>query len=219
MRLPFLVRGCGAPFAGRQRPMREHALRGFLLLRVDPCRCTTFAGLLTSCVKAADGSIVLRTFPALNCVEIDGRVATGVLGVVGFCIGIPLALVVLLFKYHRRQFRSALAYFLVRSIFSGHKDTLLGMAYRVWTMLRTLAFVVISLSPLPSTVQGIGILMLVVASMLLEGLAEPRNTHIMSLLGCLEEVVLCLVVSIGLLEIGAHPLDRCPSLILWHALP
>jgi len=185
--------------------MREHALRGFLLLRVDPCRCTTFAGLLTSCVKAADGSSVLRTFPALNCDEIDGRVAAGVLGVVVFCIGIPLALVVLLFKYHRRQFRSALAYFLVRSIFSGHKDTVLGMVYRVWTMLRTLAFVVISLSPLPSTVQGIGILMLVVASMLLEGLAEPRNTHIMSLLGCLEEVVLCLVVSIGLLEIGAHP--------------
>jgi hypothetical protein len=181
---------------------------------VDPCRCTTFAGLLTSCVKAADGSIVLRTFPALNCDEIDGRVAAGVSGVVVFCVGIPLILTVLVIKYQRGQFQSALSYFLVRSIFSGHKDTPLGMAYRIWTMLRTLALVVISLSPLSYTVQGIGILMLVVASMLLEGLAEPRNTHTMSLLGCLEEVVLCLVVSIGLLEIGASfracvPLRAC----------
>jgi hypothetical protein len=167
-------------------------------------RCTTFGGLLTGCFKAADGSMVLRTFPALNCDTIDSRVAAGVTGVVVFCVGIPLVSTVLIVRYHGRRFQSNLSYFLVRSIFSGHKDTPLGMAYRVWTMLRTLALVVISLSPLSYTVQGISILMLVVASMLLEGLAEPRNTHILSLLGCLEEVVLCLVVSFGLLDIGAY---------------
>ena len=146
--------------------------------------------------------MILRQFPSLNCDEIDGRVATGAAGVILFCVGIPVASTFLLIQYHRRSFKSGLSYFLVRSIFSGHKDTVFGMAYRVWTMLRTLAFVVISLSSLSQTVQATGITMLVVASMLFEGLADPRNTHAMSLIGCLEEVVLCIVVSIGILDIG-----------------
>ena len=76
------------------------------------------------------------------------------------------------------------------------------MAYRIWTLLRTFVFTTISLAPLSHTSQGLGILMLVVASMLFESLADPRTTHIMSIMGCMEEVVVCVVVCVGMLRTG-----------------
>jgi hypothetical protein len=58
--------------------------------------------------------------------------------------------------------------------------------------------------PLVLAVQGLGIVMLVVASLLFESLADPRTTHIMSILGCLEQVVVCIVVCVGILETGSY---------------
>jgi hypothetical protein len=97
--------------------------------------------------------MVLTAFPAMNCDEVDGRVALGSVGIVVYCIGIPLLAVVLLVRYHYRKFKSALSYFLVRAIFSGHNATVTGMAYRVWTLLRTFGFTAISLGKLSHIIQ------------------------------------------------------------------
>ena len=102
----------------------------------------------------------------MNCDEIDYRIAASAIGIVVYCIGIPLIATTLLVMYHLRKFKSSLSFYLVRSIFSGHNATATGMAYRIWTLLRTFIFTTISLAPLSHTSQGLGILMLVVASML-----------------------------------------------------
>ena len=144
----------------------------------------------------------------MNCDEIDYRIAASAIGIVVYCIGIPLIATTLLVMYHLRKFESSLSFYLVRSIFSGHNATATGMAYRIWTLLRTFIFTTISLAPLSHTSQGLGILMLVVASMLFESLADPRTTSIMSIVGCMEEVVVCIVVCVGMFRTGTtHRLE------------
>ena len=144
----------------------------------------------------------------MNCDEIDYRIAASAIGIVVYCVGIPLVATMLLAMYHLRKFKSSLSFYLVRSIFSGHNATATGMAYRIWTLLRTFVFTTISLAPLSHTSQGLGILMLVVASMLFESLADPRTTSIMSIMGCMEEVVVCVVVCVGLFRTGTtHRLE------------
>ena len=144
----------------------------------------------------------------MNCDEIDYRIAASAIGIVVYCVGIPLIATMLLAMYHLRKFKSSLSFYLVRSIFSGHNATATGMAYRIWTLLRTFIFTTISLAPLSHTSQGLGILMLVVASMLFESLADPRTTSIMSIVGCMEEVVVCIVVCVGMFRTGTtHRLE------------
>jgi hypothetical protein len=146
--------------------------------------------------------MVLSSFPSVNCEEVHGRIAAGAAGVVVYCIGVPLLATVLLVKYKLCKFKSSLSYFLVRAIFSGHNATATGMAYRVWILLRTFLFTAISLSELTPIAQGLGILVLVIATLLFESIADPRTTHFMSVLGCLEEVVVSMVVCVGIWQTG-----------------
>jgi hypothetical protein len=146
--------------------------------------------------------MVLSSFPSMNCEEVHGRIAAGAVGVVVYCIGVPLLATVLLVKYKLCEFKSSLSYFLVRAIFSGHNATATGMAYRVWILLRTFLFTAISLSELTPIAQGLGILVLVIATLLFESIADPRTTHFMSVLGCLEEVVVSMVVCVGIWQTG-----------------
>ena len=167
-------------------------------------RCVTFLSLVIGCHKAADGSMVLRAFPSMNCDEVRGRIATGVAGIVLYCFGIPLLALALLVLYHRRAFKSSLSYFLVRAIFSGHNATLTGMAYRIWTLVRTFVFTAISVGELSHVAQALGIMLLAVVSLLFASLADPRTTQFMSFLSCLEEVAVCMVVCAGLWQTGTQ---------------
>ena len=68
------------------------------------------------------GSVVLKTYPFLDCEEVEGRYVMGVVGTVVFLAGIPMFIFGLLLMYHRRRFRTGSSYYLVRSIFSGHRS-------------------------------------------------------------------------------------------------
>jgi hypothetical protein len=40
--------------------------------------------------------------------------------------------------------------------------------------------------------------------LLFESIADPRTTHLMSVLGCLEEVVVCIVGCVGIWQTGTR---------------
>ncbi len=79
---------------------------------------------------------------------------------------------------------------------------MLAFFYRIWSLVRVLAFVTIALSPLNDIQQSVGIIFLVIGTILLESFTEPRTTRFMSYLDRLEELVICFVVGIGLLASG-----------------
>ena len=93
------------------------------LKKLDGHRCTIFLGLLVGCAELQDGTAEFRTFPELDCDEIEHRVSIGLAGTLLLCVGIPGLCVLLITLYLKRKFKSALSYFLVRSIFSGHRGS------------------------------------------------------------------------------------------------
>jgi hypothetical protein len=74
--------------------------------------------------------------------------------------------------------------------------------YRIWALIRVLAFVAITMSPLDDVRQSVGFILLVIVTILLESFSEPRTTHFMSYFDRLEELVICFVICIGLLASG-----------------
>ena len=67
------------------------------------------------------GSVVLRTYPFLDCDEVASRWEMGLAGTIIFLAGIPAFIMVLLVLYHNRLFKSDSSYYLIRAIFSGHR--------------------------------------------------------------------------------------------------
>jgi hypothetical protein len=144
----------------------------------------------------------MRLFSWLNCDEVGGRVATGTVLSIIYCVGIPMLMLSLAIQSHLKRFNSTLSVFLVRAVFSGHKATLGGMTYRIWTLLRSLSFVCISLSTLSDQQQALVLLLLLTLTMLLESIVEPRATRAMSLLDRFEELALFVVICLGMLHSG-----------------
>ncbi len=117
----------------------------------------------------------------------------------------------------------------VRSIFSGHTNSKAGYSYRIWSLFRVLCFVAISMSPLSPIRTVVFVILLVcsrgmslyrippqcardapsaashkvLATLLFEGLTQPRTTNFMSSLDRLEELVVAVVALLGLLASGA----------------
>ena len=169
----------------------------------EGCRCFTFIGLLVGCYEGEDGSLISKAYPWLNCDQIDGRVATGVAFTTIFCAGVPALMIFLAVQFHRQKIQSALSVFIIRSIFSGHRPTMQGMMYRIWTLLRSLSFICISQSTLNDQQQALGLFLLLTVTMLLESILEPRMTRAMSLLDRFEELVIFVVICLGMLHSGS----------------
>ena len=83
-------------------------------------RCNLYIGLLLGCAPLEDGTAVMRAFPAVDCEEMPGRALVGWLGALLLCLGVPAVYASLIVMYLRRSFSSSVAYFMARSIFSGH---------------------------------------------------------------------------------------------------
>ena len=186
-------------------------------------RCSIFLGLLLGCGDLPDGSSVLRAFPALNCEEIQNRVLIGWSGTLLLCGGLPLICTVLAALYLKRKFRSALSYFLVRSIFSGFNDSASGFGFKVFGLGRVffLVFIVTSPAWTGDTMQLIGLQGLITTTLFVEGLTQPRTTRFMNILDSLEEMVLFAFLEIGFAATGSRArfglLDghHSPVLPLW----
>lgn len=179
-----------------------------------PTLCFTFIGLLIGCYDGEDGSSVMRLFPWLNCDEVGGRVAVGTVLTIIYCVGIPMLMLFLATQFRHKRFNSTFSIFLIRAVFSGHKSALQGMTYRIWTLLRSLSFVCISLSTLSDQQQALGLLLLLTLTMLLESIVEPRVTRAMSLLDRFEELDIFVVICLGML----HSVSGSDSELVYSAL-
>ena len=130
----------------------------------------------------------------------------GCAGTIVRCIGLPLLCAVLATLYLRRKFKTALSYFLVRSVFSGNNDSAGGFAFKVFCLGRTfsLIFIVISPSWSGDTSQLIGLQSLVTTTLFVEGLTQPRTTTFMNILASAEEIVLFAFLAMGFSATGLH---------------
>jgi hypothetical protein len=144
----------------------------------------------------------MRLFSWLNCDEVGGRVAVGTVLTILYCVGIPMLMLFLATQFRHKRFNSTFSIFLIQAVFSGHKSALQGMTYRIWTLLRSLSFVCISLSTLSDQQQALGLLLLLTLTMLLESIVEPRVTRAMSLLDRFEELDIFVVICLGMLHSG-----------------
>ncbi len=61
----------------------------------------------------------------------------------------------------------------------GRRNSIIAFFYRIWSLLRVLAFVAIATSPLGDVQQSVGIIFLVIGTILLESFTEPRTTPFM----------------------------------------
>ena len=165
-----------------------------------------FLGMLVGCTKLPDGSTVLKGYPALNCDEIEDRVMIAFAGTIVLCIGLPLLCTVLAILYLRRKFKTALSYFLARSIFSGYNDSAGGFAFKVFCLGRIffLVFIVISPAWIGDMSQLIGLQSLVTTTLFVEGLTQPRTTTFMNILESAEEIVLFAFLAMGFSATGLH---------------
>jgi hypothetical protein len=127
-------------------------------------------------------------------------------GTIALCIGLPLLCAVLAALYLRRKFKTALSYFLVRSVFSGNNDSAGGFAFKVFCLGRTfsLVFIVISPSWSGDTSQLIGLQSLVTTTLFVEGLTQPRTTTFMNIVESAEEIVLVAFLAMGFSATGLH---------------
>jgi hypothetical protein len=168
-------------------------------------RCGIFLGLLLGCFGLPDGTTVLKAFPALNCDEIENRELIGWFGTLLLCVGLPLVCTLLAAMYLQRKFKSALSYFLVRSVFSGYNDSATGFGFKVFCIARVfcLVFVVTSPAWIGDTSQLIGIQCLITQTLFVEGLTQPRTTTLMNTLESVEEMVLFAFVEIGFSATGS----------------
>ena len=186
-------------------------------------RCTIFLGMLVGCTELADGSTVLKGYPALNCDEVENRVMIGCTGTVVICIGLPVVCGVLGTLHLKRKFKTALSYFLARAIFSGYNDSATGFGFKVFSLGRVffLVFIVTSPAWTGDTMQLIGLQGLITTTVFVEGLTQPRTTGFMNILDSLEEMVLFAFLEIGFAATGSRArfglLDghHSPVLPLW----
>jgi hypothetical protein len=150
----------------------------------------------------------MTSYPALNCNEVAGRVTTGTVLTIIFCAGIPVLMLILAIQHHREKICSPFSVYLVKTIFSGHKTTLRGMLYKIWTLLRALSFVCISQSTLSDQQQAFSLVLLLTATMLLESIMEPRLTPTMSLLDRFQQLAVFIIICLGMLYSGAIGMAR-----------
>ena len=184
--------------------------------RLERCvRCAIFLGLLLDCTELPDGTTALRGFPALNCDEIANRVLIGWAGMLALCVGLPVVCTILAILYLKRKFKSALSYFLVRSVFSGLKDSVAGFGFKIFCMGRTffLVFIVTSPAWIGDVSQLVGILGLFAATLFVESITHPRTTASMNIMESFEEICLCAFVAIGFSATGSQPHWRGYSLV------
>ncbi len=184
-------------------------------------RCGIFLGLLLGCSELPDGATVLRAFPAWNCDEIENRELIGWFGTLLLCVGLPLVCTLLAALHLKRKFKSALSYFLVRSVFSGYNDSATGFGFKVFCMGRIffLGFVVTSPAWIGDTSQLIGLQCLITTTLFVEGLTQPRTTTLMNMLESVEEMVLFAFVEIGFSATGSEERLRSsgmPSRVVRH---
>jgi hypothetical protein len=103
--------------------------------------------------------------------------------------------------YLKRKFKSALSYFLVRSIFSGLNDSAAGFGFKIFCMGRIFFLVYIIISAAPISIMGmsqpIGLQGLVTTTLFVEGLLRPRTTRVMNILEQALEMVLFAFLQIG----------------------
>ena len=142
----------------------------------------------------------------MNCDEIENRVMIGFAGTIFFCIGLPLLCAVLATLYLKRKFKTALSYFLVRSIFSGYNDSAGGFAFKIFSLGRIffLVFIVISPAWIGDTSQLIGLQSLVTTTLFVEGITQPRTTAFMNILESAEEMVIFVLLAMGFSATGLH---------------
>ena len=174
-------------------------------------RCTIFLGLLVGCAELPDGTTVLRSFPALNCDDIASRASIGWAGMLALCAGLPLTSTILATLYLKRKFKSSLSYFLVRSVFSGYKDSASGFGFRIVCLGRVffLVFIVSSPSWIGDMSQLIGIQALCTAVLFIEGITQPRTTALMNIVESAEEICIFAFVSIGFSATGSYVHSFC----------
>jgi hypothetical protein len=168
-------------------------------------RCSIFLGLLLGCTDLPDGSAALRAFPALNCEDIENRKMIGWSGTLILCVGLPLICTVLATLYLKRKFKSALSYFLVRSVFSGYSDSAAGFGFKIFCIGRVffLVFIVTSPAWAGDTKQLIGLQGLITTTLFVAGLAQPRTTRFMNILESFAEMILFVFLEIGFAVTGS----------------
>ena len=209
-RVPYLVCMCIRLLKGCRRALAA------CFDRLERCvRCAIFLGLLLDCTELPDGTTALRGFPALNCDEIANRVFIGWAGTLALCAGLPVVCTILAILYLTRKFKSALSYFLVRSIFSGLKDSVSGFGFKIFCMGRTffLVFIVTSPAWIGDVSQLVGILGLFAATLFVESITHPRTTEPMNIMESFEEICLCAFVAIGFSATGSQLHWRGYSLV------
>ena len=147
---------------------------------------------------------MLRAFPALNCDEVENRLLIGLSGTLVLCVGLPLTCTLFAILYLKRQFKSALSYFLVRSIFAGLNDSATGFGFKIFCLGRIFSLVYIVISPSWSgdVSQLIGLQGVIVTTLFFEGLAQPRTTRFLNILESSEEIVLFAFLEIGFAATG-----------------
>jgi hypothetical protein len=160
--------------------------------------------LLMGCVLLEDGTYVMRAYPALLCDEVENRREIGWIAAILICFGVPAVCTLLLTLYLGRKFNSPLSYFLVRSVFAGHKDSALGFGYRVFSLIRVFMFIFVITSPewQADMSQSIGMQGLLMFTIFVVSLTDPRTTRLMTNLEALEELIVYLIVIIGFSSTG-----------------
>jgi hypothetical protein len=147
----------------------------------------------------------------LNCEEIDNRKLIGWSGTLLLGVGLPIICIVLATLYLKRKFKSALSYFLVRSVFSGFGDSAAGFGFKIFCLGRVffLVFIVTSPAWTGDTLQLIGLQGLITTTLFVEGLTQPRTTRFMNILESVEELILFVFLEIGFAATG---LQACVGL-------
>ena len=126
-------------------------------------------------------------------------------GTVLLCVGLPLICTVLATLYLKRKFKSALSYFLVRSVFSGYSDSAAGFGFKIFCIGRVffLVFIVTSPAWAGDTKQLIGLQGLITTTLFVAGLAQPRTTRFMNILESFAEMILFVFLEIGFAATGS----------------
>ena len=156
---------------------------------------------------------MLRAFPALNCEEIENRELIGWFGTLLLCVGLPLVCTLLAAMYLQRKFKTALAYFLVRSVFSGYNDSATGFGFKVFCIGRIffLVFIVTSPAWIGETSQLIGLQSVITSTLFVECLTQPRTTSLMNIMESVEEMVLFAFLEIGFTATGSEVRLHLPN--------
>jgi hypothetical protein len=127
-------------------------------------------------------------------------------GTLLICVGLPLVCVTLATTYLNHQFKSALSYFLVRSVFSGFNDSATGFGFRIFCLGRVffLVFVVTSPAWIGDTSQLIGLQAILTTTLFVRSFTQPRTTKLMNFLEALGEMTLFAFLEMGFAATGKN---------------